>query len=347
MRAILHQKLEAAGYHIIESNIPELCIYYQTFEDKVNSILLLDSIPPGQLGTVKFNAYKTKVYDLFNQKGYVNIDLLTLIITDDVQGYRPIISQDTSHWVIDSTQNRLYIYEYQPSDYYGLSAIVSELLEQSNRIKTPMQGKSSIHELIAFLKSRSIINLLMIVINITIFIILEWHGSTTADMEFMIRHGAAYVPLILEEGQFYRLFTCMFLHFGVTHLFNNMLVLFALGDLLEKEVGNVRYLIIYIIGGLGGSVASLIYQAGAAQNTVSAGASGCIFAVIGALLYIVLVNRGRLETITTYGLVIMIGITLYHGFTSTGIDNMAHIGGLVSGFLLACILYRRRLKTPG
>ena len=77
---------------------------------------------------------------------------------------------------------------------------------------------------------------------------------------------------------------------------------------------------------------------------VSAGASGAIFGMVGALLYIVLINKGRLEDITLRRLGFMVILSLYLGYTSTGVDNMAHLGGLVSGFVLAAILYRKRNK---
>ena len=78
--------------------------------------------------------------------------------------------------------------------------------------------------------------------------------------------------------------------------------------------------------------------------TVSAGASGAIFGVIGGLLYAVAVNKGRLEDLSTRQLVVMIAFSLYFGFTSVGIDNAAHISGLVLGILFGGILYRKPRK---
>ena len=74
---------------------------------------------------------------------------------------------------------------------------------------------------------------------------------------------------------------------------------------------------------------------------MSAGASGAIFGVVGALFYVVAVNKGRLEDMTTRRLGILIVMTLYLGFTSTGVDNFAHIGGLLTGFAVGAALYRR------
>ena len=75
---------------------------------------------------------------------------------------------------------------------------------------------------------------------------------------------------------------------------------------------------------------------------MSAGASGAIFGLMGALLYVVIANRGRLGRLSGRGMLVMVALSLYFGLTSSGVDNLAHIGGLVSGFLLAVVLYRRR-----
>ena len=84
----------------------------------------------------------------------------------------------------------------------------------------------------------------------------------------------------------------------------------------------------------------MVYMLKTGDMAVSAGASGAIFGVIGALLYLVIRNKGRIGTLTTRGLVLMIALCLYYGFTATGADNWCHIGGLVMGFLLAVLLYR-------
>ena len=77
------------------------------------------------------------------------------------------------------------------------------------------------------------------------------------------------------------------------------------------------------------------------RNVVSAGASGAIFGVIGGLLYAVAVNRGQLEDLSTRQLVVVILCSLYFGFTSTGVDNAAHIAGLIIGIIMGVVLYRR------
>ncbi|MFA9376864.1 MAG: rhomboid family intramembrane serine protease [Lachnotalea sp.] len=182
---------------------------------------------------------------------------------------------------------------------------------------------------------------LFILANIIVFAVMEMRGSTL-DTEYMIGSGAAYAPLIVDYGQYYRLFTSMFMHFGIQHLFNNMFILFFVGDILERTAGRVKYVIIYLLSGLGASGLSCVYNYIRGENAVSAGASGAIFGVIGALFYVVLVNKGRLEEITTLRMGLLILVSVYYGFSSTSVDNVAHIGGIISGIILGIVLYRRK-----
>ena len=190
-------------------------------------------------------------------------------------------------------------------------------------------------------KPEAICTVALIVINIAVFFILTMFGDTE-DAVFMLQHGAMYEPYIIEGHEYYRIFTCLFLHFGITHLLNNMVVLGALGWNLELEIGKVRFVIIYFASGIIGNIVSLFYDLTLEQPAVSAGASGAIFGLMGALLYVVIANRGRLGRLSGRGMLVMVVLSLYFGLTSTGVDNFAHIGGLVSGFLLAVLLYRRK-----
>ena len=157
--------------------------------------------------------------------------------------------------------------------------------------------------------------------------------------------------LVMEWKEYYRLFTAFFMHFGIGHLFNNMLLLWYLGSRLEKYLGHGKYAVTYLLCGLGGNVISLIYYLFTYPYANSAGASGAVFGVVGAMLWVVLRHRGHLADLTTRQLLMMILFTLYSGFTDSGINNTAHIGGLVLGFLLGMLFYRggqsiRRKNQP-
>ena len=187
------------------------------------------------------------------------------------------------------------------------------------------------------------LTVLLIALNVLVFLAVEATG-TSQDVLHMLNCGAAYTPLIVENGEVYRLFTSMFLHFGISHLANNMLVLFVLGSRLERVAGRVRFLIIYLLGGLSGNIISMLFELRQQEYSVSAGASGAVFAAMGAMIYIVVRNRGWLEDLSMRQILIMAAFSLYFGFTSSGVDNAAHIGGMISGFVLAAVLYHPRRK---
>ena len=182
-----------------------------------------------------------------------------------------------------------------------------------------------------------------VAINVLVYLVLEIIGDTE-NSEFMVRMGAVWVPYV-KQGQYWRLLTATFMHFGFEHILNNMLVLVCAGPILEQALGSIRYLFLYLIAGIGGSTLSYLQMLHSGEYSVAAGASGAILGIIGALLWIVIVHKGRYESLTGRGLVFMIVISLYYGITSGDVDNWAHAGGLIMGFLLGIILYRKPRKA--
>lgn len=183
------------------------------------------------------------------------------------------------------------------------------------------------------------VNTIFIGINTVLFFFMTFVGDAMADVIYLF--GVMDWKSILYAGEYYRLLTSMFLHFGFDHLFQNMIFLFFIGSYLERALGSVRYFFFYLLAGLGAGGVSLAANYYMQSNTVSAGASGAIFGIVGGLLWIVLYNRGRYEGIGLTGMALMIIGSLYYGLTSAGVDNAAHIGGLVAGFLLG-ILFKHK-----
>lgn len=190
------------------------------------------------------------------------------------------------------------------------------------------------------------VNFVLIAVNVLVFLFLETQGSTE-NSKFMIDHGALFEPSILYDGEYWRLLTAVFMHFGMEHLANNMLLLFVLGDNMERALGKVKYVIFYLVCGVGANVASVYVNVEKGEYVVSAGASGAIFGVIGGLLYAVTINRGHLEDLSTTQMAVLAGFSLYHGFTSSGVNNVAHVAGLVLGIVMAAVLYRKPKRRTG
>lgn len=191
--------------------------------------------------------------------------------------------------------------------------------------------------------NKAYITFALVAINSIVFVMLEIMGDTQ-NSEFMAHMGAVWPPYILKQGQYWRLLTATFMHFGFDHILNNMLILVCAGMILEDALGHVKYLILYLIAGIGGSTLSYLQMLHSGDYAVAAGASGAIFGIIGDLLWIVIVHKGRYETLTGKGLFFMIVISLYYGIHTGGVDNWGHIGGLIMGFLMGILLYRKKPK---
>ncbi len=163
-------------------------------------------------------------------------------------------------------------------------------------------------------------------------------GSTSGEV--LVRFGANFGPLILD-GQYWRLFTAMFLHIGLTHLLFNAYALFIFGVEMERLYGPARFIVIYLLSGLFGNLLSFAVRG---PNILSAGASGAIFGVIGMNLAYFMLHReslGQMGRQRMMNTLLVIGINLVFGFTVPGIDNLAHLGGLIAGFALGYALAPR------
>ena len=184
-----------------------------------------------------------------------------------------------------------------------------------------------------------VMTLILVLINVAVYLYVESSGSSY-DTEYMIQMGADYDPLVLQDHEFFRLITHSFLHFGFDDLFNNMISLLILGYSLEQVTGRVRFLILYFLSGILAGVASIVYNIYVGQETVSCGASGAIYGLMGALLVLLIVgNRGRLSSeVPRY--LLYIGISIYSGMQDPTIDNAAHVGGFVAGVLICLVMTR-------
>lgn len=191
--------------------------------------------------------------------------------------------------------------------------------------------------------SQPVVTAGFVVINALVYVILEVYGDT-GSTAYMMEKGAVWPPYV-AEGQYWRLLTATFMHFGFEHLLNNMLILICAGMILEKAMGHVKFAILYLFAGVGGSTLSYLQMLQSGDYAVAAGASGAVFGIIGGLLWVVIRHRGRYESLTGKGMIFMIAISLYYGIASGGVDNWGHVGGLIMGFLLCMILYRKQRKA--
>lgn len=191
-------------------------------------------------------------------------------------------------------------------------------------------------------KDQPIVSIILVAVNVLVYILCNFMG------DFLYGRGSLDGFFVLVNKEYDRILWSMFLHSGMSHLFNNMLILFFLGSMIEKEVGHVRYALMYLASGIGGNLLSLLAKVVNNDIAVSLGASGAIFGLDGVLLAMVLFSGREMENVTPVRVLLMILYSLYSGFTGQNIDNAAHVGGLLTGFLLAsvmCFIQRRRRKN--
>ena len=181
----------------------------------------------------------------------------------------------------------------------------------------------------------------LIAINAGVFVLMAALGVavTGGRPDEYLRFGANFAPLT-TGGEWWRLVTCMFVHFGIVHLAFNMWALWDAGRLTEKLYGSGWFAAVYLFAGVAGGIASMIWS----QRTISVGASGAVFGVFGALLAYLVLQRGSVPADVVNRLRVSTSIfviySLFHGFAQTGIDNAAHLGGLAGGFVMGLIAAR-------
>lgn len=168
---------------------------------------------------------------------------------------------------------------------------------------------------------------------ILIFALMYIFGNGSEDSATLLLFGANLDVLTLS-GQYYRLITSIFLHIGIWHLFCNMYSLYIIGSEVENFFGKIKYLIIFLLSGITGSLMALAFN----HNTISAGASGAIFGLLGALLYFGYYYRTYLGVAIQKSILPVIIVNLLIGFMIPGISNAAHIGGLVGGILTSMMV---------
>ena len=182
---------------------------------------------------------------------------------------------------------------------------------------------------------------LIIAANLGVFVVMVALGIQVLGgrAEEYLRFGANFAPLT-TGGEWWRLFTCTFIHFGIVHLAFNMWALWDSGRLTERLFGNGWFAVLYVFAGLCGSSASMLWN----QEVISGGASGAVFGVFGALLAYMTVERGSIPPATLNHLRVststFVVYSLFYGFVQSGIDNAAHLGGLAGGFIMGLILAR-------
>jgi|TARA_B100001964_G_scaffold235893_1_gene296741 membrane associated rhomboid family serine protease len=184
---------------------------------------------------------------------------------------------------------------------------------------------------------------ILIISNVLIHILVGFTGGTDGTLGYLnlIKWGARYGPAIID-GEWWRLIVPIFLHIGIFHLFTNMIGLFVMARILdmEKVLGSFGYLVVYLLSGIIGNACSFYFS-----PNVGAGASGAIFGLFGTGTAFLILNRDRLGSTgkdTLLAMLFIVGINIVIGLVTDGVDNTAHVAGLVGGFIIGIYVIPRQ-----
>ncbi len=181
-----------------------------------------------------------------------------------------------------------------------------------------------------FYYGRNKVTSLLLTIMIAYFIFITLNGGTT-NVDVLVKYGALFPPFIVEFREYYRFVTSIFIHIGVAHMFFNGYALYIFGPQIEGLIGSEKFLFFFLLTGIGGNLATFLFN----FNSVSAGASGSLFGIFGAFLYLIhkhgdMVTPGGKRQIFSL-LIVNLALT----FLVPSISTTAHLGGLIMGYLLS------------
>ncbi|NLK28229.1 MAG: rhomboid family intramembrane serine protease [Clostridiales bacterium] len=352
----LNDSLNEKGFRRINSNREDIYLFYLVKDLDVYIVSIMHAFDGNEYTVEQYRHILQQMKNNFIHQGISSVHLLSLIYTKAAEKVKQLCLEDgDTHWIIDLNAYQLIIYETQASDFLELYNEIQKLLEEERYLEyAQFSSDSKDFELEAAFhgwnQSRfrpgakvrwiSPLNTLIICVSIAAFLLLHYSGLFGGKSR-MMADGALSWIFIKEDKQYYRLLSSMFMHSDWSHLINNMLVLFFVGDNLERAAGKIRYLLIYFGSGIIAGITSISYNMVKDNLVFSIGASGAIFGIVGAMLYILIVNKGHLEDISSRQIILFAAFSLYGGIANAVVDQAAHIGGFVAGLLLAILLYRK------
>lgn len=179
------------------------------------------------------------------------------------------------------------------------------------------------------------VNSTFLAIIIVYFIIITLGGGTT-NVETLVKFGAFFPPFITQFNQYYRFVTSIFIHIGVTHLFFNGYALYIFGTQIEKLMGHKKYILFFLLTGIVGNIATYFLN----PTSVSAGASGSLFGLLGVFLYLIIHHKDMITKEGRKSILQLLGLNLLITIIIPNISITAHLGGLITGYLASFVFIK-------
>lgn len=330
---LLHYFITEKNYNPVILRGAKNEIWLENLDEKYEIIRIVSNYIHNE-DQLSFDMFKTKRIVKDIKKKTLNYKLNVLSIFTDLGDNVKLTSQEDIDCINIKNEEDLkkynFIYETFPDineklkhDEKGMELFAKITTDINKKSKEEVDKMNKI-----FKSNTPVLTIMLITINVLIFL----YGLFFDKNSMLINNFALYAPYV-RGGDYYRLISSAFLHVSLFHLLVNMYSLYIIGSQIENFFGKTKYIVIYLFSAIMGSLFSMLFTRG-----VSIGASGAIFGLLGAMLYFGYFYRIYLGNTITSQILPVILINLLIGFSSSSIDNFAHIGGLVGGIIITMAL---------
>ena len=260
----------------------------------------------------------------FLEKVYSKKISLNIVICTE-ESYESLIQQSYNKLIYSEKEKQVV---YSDNSCKPLVSILNYSMEKQKTSNFKVKYKESL------------VTYILICVNILIFIITAFLSKSIYNINsYTLIELGAKVNVLINNGQPWRLITCTFLHGGLAHIAFNMYALKIIGSEVEYVYGKIKYIVIYLISALGGSIFSYLFNA----NSISVGASGAIFGLLGAMIIFGIRHKNKIGKAYIMNLFKVLLINIFIGVTLSNIDNGAHIGGLIFGGTSALLIRDKKI----
>ena len=347
MKEKLERYLQTEGFFPLTSKLSDVVVLVKFENNLANVLQIIDYAKELYLDKEQYEEVKNSLRKMFSEKGISETHILSLILSEDMSKSELLAKDDPFCWQILSDEKELLIGEDKQPDFYGVKGLLENFLtkykedpEQFAVIEEPAEPELSRKEKFkVYLKTAPYISISLILVNLILCF------CCIANPRFFYGKGCVGLLYVLQ-GEVYRLVTAIFLHGSIDHYFSNMLLLYFLGDMLERKVGRIRFITLYLLTGVIGNVFSCFHEYISGLRYVSYGASGAVFGLIGMLFYMVMRRDERIK-VSMPSMIFMVIYCIYSSFAGIQVNVAAHLGGLLSGMLLMFVFYPRRKSHEG
>lgn len=348
--------LERYGYRRISLNIAGVYLSLLQQGNEGYVVVTLDETTGIVLEREQFLHISEQIRDFLRKRNCYQTHFLYLLLTDREDSARRLFANYECFFRVAVSQNRLMVYELVDPAYVPLQRELERMFPGREQYQGNSYQSAGYQENDMAYDSRQgngwrydrrgrwlpYCNIAIIVINVLVFLFTDFFALTASS--YWTDAGAVGWQEVFVNGEWYRVLTSLFLHGGIQHIFNNMLILGYVGSYLEQKTGSIRYGIIYLGSGILAAFTSMVYNMWRGAYIVSIGASGAVFGAIGGLVFMVLFGSGSRDRYSVRQMVVLSVLSLYGGFANPGVDNAAHIGGFIAGFLLTGLLWMLRKR---